>query len=58
LSFDVFQRFFEKVGNLCQEASLVCGREIYFDFDATKVEANAAIPLLISRLSYELAPGR
>ena len=39
LGVDVFQRFFEQIVDLCQEAGLVWGRELYFD--ATKVEANA-----------------
>src|SRR5918995_501310 len=51
LGVDVFQRFFEKVVDLCQEAGLVWGRELYFD--ATKVEANAGIPSLIPRFYYE-----
>jgi transposase len=51
LGIDVFQRFFEKVVDLCQEAGLVWGRELYFD--ATKVEANAGIPSLVPRFYYE-----
>ena len=51
LGIDFFQRFFEKVVDLCQEAGLVWGRELYFD--ATKVEANAGIPSLIPRFYYE-----
>ena len=51
LGIDIFQRFFEKIVDLCQEAGLVWGRELYFD--ATKVEANAGIPSLIPRFSYE-----
>jgi transposase len=51
LGVDVFQRFFEKVVDLCQEAGLVWGRELYFD--ATKVEANAGIPSLVPRFSFE-----
>ena len=46
---DTFQRFFEQIVDLCQEAGLVWGRELYFD--ATKVEANAGIPSLIPRFS-------
>jgi transposase len=34
LGTDVFQRFFEKIIDLCQEAGLVWGQELYFD--ATK----------------------
>src|SRR4051812_48377291 len=51
LGIDIFQRFFEKVVDLCQEAGLVWGRELYFD--ATKVEANAGIPSLIPRFYFE-----
>src|SRR5829696_1310071 len=51
LGIDVFQRFFEKVVDLCQEAGLVWGRELYFD--ATKVEANAGIPSLVLRFYYD-----
>src|SRR5215218_10305236 len=51
LGIDIFQRFFEKVVDLCQEARLVWGSELYFD--ATKVEANAGIPSLVPRFYYE-----
>ncbi len=51
LGVDLFQRFFEKVVDLCQEAGLVWGKELYFD--ATKVEANAGIPSLVPRFYYE-----
>jgi transposase len=51
LGIDTFQHFFEKIVDLCQEASLVWGRELYFD--ATKVEANAGIPSLIPRFFHE-----
>ena len=51
LEVDIFQRFFEQVGDLCQEAGLVWGRELYVD--ATKVEANAGIPSLIPRFYHE-----
>src|SRR3954451_20016080 len=51
LGVDIFQRFFEEVVDLCQEAGLVWGKELYFD--ATKVEANAGIPSLIPRFYYE-----
>jgi transposase len=50
LGVDLFQRFFEQVVDLCQEAGLVWGKELYFD--ATKVEANAGIPSLIPRFYY------
>jgi transposase len=51
LGIDIFQRFFEQIVDLCQEAGLVWGNELYFD--ATKVEANAGIPSLIPRFYYE-----
>ena len=51
LGVDVFQRFFEKIVDLCQREGLVWGRELYFD--AAKVEANAGIPSLIPRFYYE-----
>ena len=51
LGVEVFQRFFEKVVDLCQEAGLVWGHELYFD--ATKVEANAGIPSLIPRFYHD-----
>ena len=51
LGIDIFQRFFEQVVDLCQEAGLVWGRELYFD--ATKVEANAGIPSLVPRFYYD-----
>ncbi|MGI8916028.1 MAG: transposase [Chloroflexota bacterium] len=44
----VFQRFFERVVALCQEAGLVWGKELFFD--ATRVRANAAIDSLVPRL--------
>jgi transposase len=51
LGIDVFQRFFEQIVDLCQEAGLVWGRELYFD--ATKVEANAGVPSLVPRFYYD-----
>jgi hypothetical protein len=39
LGVDLFQRFFEQVVDLCQQAGLVWGRELYFD--ATRVRADA-----------------
>jgi transposase len=50
LGINIFQRFFEQIVDLCQEAGLVWGRELYFD--ATKVEANAGIPSLIPRFYH------
>ena len=51
LGIEVFERFFERVVDLCQQVGLVWGREFYFD--ATKVEANAGIPSLVPRFYYE-----
>jgi hypothetical protein len=44
---DLFQRFFERAVELCQEAGLVWGKELLFD--ATKVRANADIDSLVPR---------
>jgi transposase len=46
-----FQRFFERIVELCIEAGLVWGKELYFD--STKVQANAAIDRLMPRLEWE-----
>jgi transposase len=51
LGIDLFQRFFEKVVDLCQEAGLVWGRELYVD--ATKVAANADVDSLIPRFYHD-----
>src|SRR5215203_4004825 len=51
LGIDVFQRFFERIVDLCQEAGLVWGHELYFD--ATKVEANADLDSLLPRFYHE-----
>jgi hypothetical protein len=51
LGVEIFQRFFEKIADLCQDAGLVWGRELYFD--GTKVEANADFDSLVPRFSYE-----
>src|SRR5215207_2456106 len=47
LGVDVFQRFFEKVVDLCQEVGLVWGQELYFD--ATRVRADADTDSLVPR---------
>ena len=47
LGVDIFQRFFEQVVDLCQEAGLVWGRELYFD--ATRVRADADTDSLVPR---------
>src|SRR5215203_1678105 len=51
LGVDAFARFFERVVDLCQEAGLVWGRELYFD--ATKVRADAAVASLVPRFAHE-----
>jgi transposase len=51
LGINIFQRFFEQVVDLCQDARLVWGRELYVD--ATKVEANADLDSLVPRFYYE-----
>ncbi len=51
LGIELFERFFERVVDLCQEAGLIWGKELFFD--ATKVEANAAVDSLVPRFFYE-----
>ncbi len=51
LGIDVFERFFEKIVDLCQEAGLVWGRELYFD--ATRVRADADTDSLVPRFYHE-----
>jgi transposase len=48
---DVFQRFFEHIVELCIQAGLVWGEELYFD--STKVQANANVNQMIDRAKYE-----
>jgi transposase len=43
----IFQQFFEHIVELCVEARLVWGEELYFD--STKVDANAAIDSMVER---------
>jgi transposase len=50
---ETFQRFFERIVELCMEAGLVEGDELYID--ATKVEADASISSLRPRLSLAAA---
>jgi transposase len=45
---EVFQHFFERIIELCQQAGLVWGKELYFD--GMKVQANAAADRLEPRL--------
>src|SRR3954451_25238354 len=47
LGLVIFQRFFEHVVELCQQAGLLWGRELFFD--ATKVRANAALNSVVPR---------
>jgi transposase len=51
LGVRIFERFFEKVVDLSQEAGLIWGRELYFD--ATKVQANADLDSLIPRFYHD-----
>ena len=46
-----FQRFFEWIVELCIEAGLVWGEELYLD--STKVQANASIDRLMPRVEWE-----
>lgn len=48
---EVFQRFFERIVELCIQAGLVWGEELYFD--STKVQANANVNGMIDRAQYE-----
>src|SRR5215207_7713429 len=41
----IFQRFFERIVELCRDAGLVWGKELIFD--ATRVQANAAFDSLL-----------
>lgn len=50
---EAFQRFFERIVDMCREAGLVEGEELYFD--ATRVEANASMDSLRPRVSLEAA---
>jgi IS5 family transposase len=44
---DIFRRFFERIVQICFEAGLVRGKDLFFD--ATKVRANADVDSLCSR---------
>jgi hypothetical protein len=48
---EIFQRFFERVVELCVEAGLVWGKELHFD--GTKVRANAAIEGMVPRFCFD-----
>jgi transposase len=47
----VFRRFFEEIVQMCAEAGLVRGQELYFD--ATKVDANASLDSIAPRFVVE-----
>jgi transposase len=51
----VFRRFFERIVEMCFEAGLVQGEELFFD--ATKVEANASLDSARSRSLVEYRLG-
>jgi transposase len=48
LGVGVFRRFFEHVVELCRDAGLVWGKELFFD--ATRVRANADVDSVVPRL--------
>src|SRR5687768_14386508 len=50
LGLPIFERFFEQVVELCQQAGLVWGQELFFD--ATKVRANADLDSLVPRFYW------
>ena len=50
-SVEIFRRFFERIVQMCVEAGLVWGKELYFD--ATKIEANASLDSMRSRSLVE-----
>ena len=47
----VFQRFFEEIVEMCIEAGLVWGEELYFD--STKIQANADINGMVNKTEIE-----
>src|SRR3954452_11619142 len=51
LGIEIFQRFFERIVDRCQEARLVWGKEL--DVDATKIVANADLDSLIPRFYHQ-----
>ena len=51
LGLSVFQRFFETIVEMCIDAGLVWGQELYFD--GTKVQANAALQSLVPRWYWQ-----
>ena len=51
LIFCAFRRFFEQIVEMCVEAGLVRGEDLYFD--ATKVDANASLDSIAPRFAVE-----
>jgi transposase len=47
----IFERFFERIVELCQQAGLVWGKELLVD--ATKVRANAALDTVVPRFYWQ-----
>jgi transposase len=47
---EIFQRFFDRIVELCRDAELIWGEELIFD--ATKVRANADIDSLVPRFAW------
>ena len=54
LGVNIFQRFFERIVDRCQEAGVLWGAELFFD--ATKVRADAAGDSPVPRFYYEAKP--
>jgi hypothetical protein len=52
----VFRRFFEAIVLQCQQAGLIWGKELYFD--ATQVQADAALDSLTARFAVEARQAR
>jgi transposase len=50
LGVEIFERFFERVVDLCQKTGLVWGHELFVD--ATKVAADADVDSLVPRFAY------
>jgi hypothetical protein len=47
----VFERFFEQIVELCQQAGLIWGKDLIVD--ATKVRANAALDTVVPRFYWQ-----
>ena len=47
----IFERFFERVVELCREAGLVWGEELFFD--ATRIRANADLDKMVPRFYWK-----